>query len=153
MEGLALIPALACTLDAAPPAAKDPAPRGACAVCGMQVAPFPDWAAVVDFKDGSQAWFDGPKDLFHFLTDLPRYARRRTPGDIVSIRVKDYYQLRLIDARKALFVLGSDVRGPMGTELVPFASEAAAQEFLKDHRGRRILGFQDISARTLQSLD
>ena len=133
-------------------AAKGPVPKGSCAVCGMHVPNVPDWAAVITFQDGGQAWFDGPKDLFTFLFDVKRYAPRRKAQDIRDIQVKDYYGLKHIDARKAWFVLGSDVMGPMGHELVPFAGEAQARDFQKDHRGKRILGFGDITAKTLDEL-
>jgi nitrous oxide reductase accessory protein NosL len=133
--------------------AKGPTPKGSCAVCGMYVANFPDWAAVVSFRDGTQAWFDGPKDLFTYLLDLKRYAAKRNASDITAIQVKDYYGLKHIDARRAFYVLGSDVMGPMGKELVPFATEAGAKDFLKDHRGQKVLPFQEISVDTLKGLE
>ena len=133
--------------------AKGPLPKGNCAVCGMVVANFPDWAAVVTFRDGGQAWFDGPKDLFTYLLDLKRYAPKRAAGDITTIQVKDYYALKPTDARKASFVLGSDVLGPMGKELVPFGSEAGARDFLKDHHGKKVLAFADINPGTLKDLE
>ena len=128
-------------------------PKGACAVCGMQVAAFPDWAAAVLYKDGSQTWFDGPKDLFAYLLDPGRYAPKRKSAEIASIQVKDYYGLKHVDARTARYVLGSDVLGPMGKELVPFATEASAREFLADHHGRKLLTFQDITAAVLRELE
>lgn len=134
-------------------ALKGPLPKGNCAVCGMYVANFPDWAAVVTFKDNTQAWFDGPKDLFTYLLDLKHYAAKRNPSDILSVQVKDYYGLKHIDGQKAFYVLGSDVMGPMGKELVPFATEASARDFLKDHRGQRVLPFQEITPQTMKSLE
>jgi nitrous oxide reductase accessory protein NosL len=128
-------------------------PKGNCAVCGMYVANFPDWAAVVSFKDGGTAWFDGPKDLFTYLLDLKRYAGKRSPSDITAIQVKDYYGLKHIDGRKAFYVFGGDVLGPMGKELVPFASEASAREFLKDHHGRQVMAFREITLETMKGLE
>jgi nitrous oxide reductase accessory protein NosL len=34
----------------------------------------------------------------------------------------------------AYYVLGSDIYGPMGRELIPFEKEADAKEFIKDHQ-------------------
>jgi copper chaperone NosL len=133
--------------------AKEPIPKGHCAVCGMYVANFPDWAASVSFKDGSQTWFDGPKDLFTFLLDLKHFAPKRTAAELAEIRVKDYYGLKSIDGRKAYFVLGGDVMGPMGRELVPFATEAGARDFLKDHHGQRVLTFAEITPSLLKTLE
>ncbi len=132
---------------------KGPAPEGRCAVCGMFVANFPDWAASITFKDGTMAWFDGPKDLFTFMSDLTRYDARHKASDLVDIRVKDYYGLKATDGRKAFFVLGSDVLGPMGRDLVPFASEAGARDFLKDHRGHRLLTFLEVTPELLKQME
>lgn len=151
MRALVLATGLSACLSAIP--APPTEPQGNCAVCGMFVANFPDWAAAVTFKDGTTAWFDGPKDLFACLLDLGRYAPRRKMADIVSVRMKDYYGLAPIDGRKAFYVLGSEVMGPMGRELVPFASEADARDFVRDHKGKRILGFQEVTPAVLKSLE
>jgi nitrous oxide reductase accessory protein NosL len=50
-------------------------------------------------------------------------------------------------------VIGSDTLGPMGHELVPLASEAEAREFLKDHHGRRVLRFDEVTPALLEQLD
>jgi nitrous oxide reductase accessory protein NosL len=150
---LGLLVALGPSLSAAQPKAKGLQPKGSCAVCGMYVPNFPDWAAVITFQDGTQAWFDGPKDLFTYLLDLPRYAPKRKAAEIASVQVKDYYGLKHIDGRKASFVVGSDVLGPMGKELVPFATEASAREFLKDHHGSRVLAFPEVTPATLKGLE
>jgi nitrous oxide reductase accessory protein NosL len=67
--------------------------------------------------------------------------------------VTDYYTLALIDGFRAYYVLGSDVCGPMGRELVPFEKEADAREFLKDHKGQSIKRFKDITYEIIKGLD
>jgi nitrous oxide reductase accessory protein NosL len=67
--------------------------------------------------------------------------------------VTDYYALRRVDARGAWYVLGSDVFGPMGRELVPFAAEQDAREFLADHRGKRVLRFFEVTPAILKELE
>ena len=130
-----------------------PAERDKCPVCGMFVAKYPDWVSEVVFKDGSYSVFDGPKDLFKFIVDLTSYAPGKGQKDIDAVFVNDYYAVRPIDGLKAFYVLGSDVYGPMGKELVPFASEAEALEFLKDHGARRVLRFNEITPAVLKELD
>ncbi len=124
-----------------------------CPVCGMFVAKYPDWTCEVLFKDGAHAVFDGPKDLFKYVTGLKEYAPGRTFADIDRIYVNDYYAVTPIDGRAAFYVLGSDTTGPMGRELIPFAREADAQEFLRDHKGKKVLRFRDITASVLKELD
>ena len=68
---------------------------------------------------------------------MGRYAPGKTPADIAAVQVTDYYALEPIDGRTAFYVVGSDVFGPMGKELIPFAKKAEAEEFLKDHRAAR----------------
>lgn len=130
-----------------------PADRDKCPVCGMFVAKYPDWVAEVVFKDGSYAVFDGPKDLFKFIVNLKSYAPGREQNEIDAVFVSDYYAVRPIDGRKAFYVLGSDVFGPMGRELVPFEKEADAREFLKDHQGKRILSFGEVTPAIIEVLD
>jgi nitrous oxide reductase accessory protein NosL len=119
----------------------------------MFVAKYPDWIAEVRFADGGTAVFDGAKDLFKFLLAPGRYLPGRAAADVRAIWVTDYYAVRPVDGRAAFFVLGGDVYGPMGRELVPFASREGAEEFLRDHRGTRILRFDDVTPQILEALD
>ena len=120
-----------------------------CPVCGMYVAKFDQWLAqIVNTEEdaGKEPFvFDGVKDMMAFYFDPTRYG-----SDIdvstAEIWVRNYYTLDYIDGRTALYVLGSDVLGPMGDELIPFATRAEAENFMKDHHGKEIVRFDDISA-------
>ncbi len=128
-------------------------PRDLCPVCGMVVSKYPAWIATVVYKDGHAHHFDGAKDLFKYLFDMPRYARGHRGQDIARIGVTEYYELKRIDARQAWFVIGSDVLGPMGHELIPLATQADAEAFLNDHKGRRILRFDEVTRALPGKLD
>jgi nitrous oxide reductase accessory protein NosL len=130
-----------------------PKPDDKCPVCGMFVGRYRDWVAGVRFADGGYAVFDGAEDLFRFLQGGARDERGRTAKDVVSAFVTDCYTLAQVDARTAVFVGGSDVLGPMGRELVPFASEPEARGFFADHRGRRLLRYGDVTPSALKELD
>jgi copper chaperone NosL len=134
------------------PIAPKPGPESKCPVCGMFVARYPDWVAGVVFRDGTAAYFDGAKDLFKFLLHPERFGTGRKAGDVERIFVTDYYAVTPVDAHGAFYVLGSDVFGPMGTELVPFEERSDAEEFLKDHGGTAILRFQDVGDPTIRTL-
>ncbi|ACG71712.1 NosL family protein [Anaeromyxobacter sp. K] len=133
-------------------AATSPGPKDRCAVCGMLVARFPQWVASIRYRDGEVAFFDGVKDLLVYWHDLPRHAPGRAQGDVAAIFVTDYYSTRPIDGRAAFYVIGGDVRGPMGAELVAFAREGDAKAFLNEHRGERILRFDDATPAVLEAL-
>jgi nitrous oxide reductase accessory protein NosL len=108
---------------------------------------------VVTWKDGHSHFFDGSKDMFKFLHDLPKFAPGHRKEDITGIYVTDFYNLERMDARKALFVTGSDVLGPMGHEFVPLANKADADDFLKDHKGKKIIAFDRVTADLPVALD
>ncbi len=130
-----------------------PGPRDVCPVCGMFVAKYPYWIATLRFRDGKVEHFDGAKDLWKYLLDMPRWARDRRREDVEAIGVTGYYDGELIDATAVVYVVGSDVYGPMGHELVPLADEAEAREFLADHKGRRTLRADGVSLALLEGLD
>jgi nitrous oxide reductase accessory protein NosL len=130
-----------------------PGPADTCPVCGMFVARYPEWIATVLYRDGHAHHFDGAKDLFKYLLDRPRWAPRHAAKEIASIGVTEYYGLTLIDARQAWYVIGSDVLGPMGHELVPLATQEDAAAFMDDHGGRRILRFDEVDLGLLDGLD
>ena len=131
----------------------EPGPRDTCPVCGMFVAKYPEWVGTVRYKDGHAHHFDGAKDLFKYLLDLPKWAPDHRLEDINAIGVTEYYGLTLIDARQAFYVTGSDVLGPMGHELIPLASRADAEEFTRDHNGRAVLLFDQVTPEMLMMLD
>ena len=130
-----------------------PGPGDKCPVCGMFVAKYPDWIAQVRFADGQTAFFDGVKDLCKFYFDIGHYRPGRSATDVGAVYVTDYYTLEPIAAEDAFFVVGSNIYGPMGHELIAFAAADQAQEFLRDHRGREILRFDAVTPELLRSLD
>ena len=134
--------------------APDFVPKDAkCPVCGMFVAKFPDWNASIVYKDGTKIYFDGPKDLFKYYLDPKKYDPAKKRADIAFIGVKDYYSLKVIDGRRAYFVVGSKVYGPMGKELIPFAKKSDAEGFQIDHQGRNPLRFDQITPALLNTLE
>lgn len=151
-----IVTALLCAVTfgravAAPPV--KPSPTDKCPVCGMFVAKYPDFTTHLAYRDRTVVFFDGSKDMFKYLLNLKKYAPGKTDASIGEISVADYYSLAQIDARSAWFVIGSDVYGPMGKELIAFAREADAREFSRDHKGKKILRFRDVTPAVLAGLD
>ncbi len=141
-----LLLAATCTQAATP---RQPQKQDRCPVCGMFVAPYPEWTATILFNDSTQLFFDGAKDLYRYYSDLPRNKDGHGRADISGIYLTDYYSTRLLPAEDLFFVLGSDVYGPMGHEFVPVAGKAAASTFARDHGGQKILRFDQLSPQLL----
>jgi nitrous oxide reductase accessory protein NosL len=138
---------------AAAQAPPKPGPKDLCPVCGMLVSKYPNWVATIVYKDGHAHHFDGAKDMFKFWFDPAKYAKGHRREDMATIWVTDFYNLQRIDAKKAHYVIGSDVLGPMGHEFVPLATKEDAADFLKDHKGRRILTFDQVTGDLPAKLD
>lgn len=130
-----------------------PCPKDKCPVCGMFVNKYPEWLARIHLKDSKILFFDGAKDMFKFLSQPKKYIPDTDPRDLREIYVTDYYSLESIDGKMAFYVIGSNVYGPMGKELIPFRKEEDAKEFLRDHAGKRILRFQEVTPDILRELD
>lgn len=122
-----------------------------CSVCGMFVAKYENWLAQIRLADNTVMYFDGVKDLLVFYFNPGGYSKA-TAAEIGEIWVKDYYSLQWLEGRAAWYVVGSDVYGPMGKEFIPFASQEAAENFAKDHKGEKILRFADITDALVQSM-
>lgn len=116
--------------------------------CGMNVLEHagPKGQIILE-KIPDAIWFSSARDTVAF-TMLPD-----EPKEIAAIYVSDMGKApswerpgadNWIDARKAVFVIDSRVRGGMGAEeAVPFSSEEAAQAFIAKNGGR-IVSFADL---------
>ncbi len=120
--------------------------KAACPVCGMWVAKYPKWVALISTKD-EKLYFDGVKDMMKFYLNPKRFHHNKI--DPTSIKVTDYYSLNAIDAKKAYYVIGSNIYGPMGEELIPFFKLEDAKAFKSDHDGKKIIRFDEIDENML----
>jgi nitrous oxide reductase accessory protein NosL len=148
-----LVLSISRTADSAQVAPVTATPADKCPVCGMFVAKYPDFLAQIIFTDGSHALFDGAKDMFKYFFDLKKYNAAKQRSDIAAIYVMDYYSMTPVDGRTAWYVIGSDVFGPMGRELIPFQQETEAKEFTKDHAGKQILRFDEVTPALIKGLE
>jgi len=124
--------------------------KAKCPVCGMFVDKYPKWAGLIIVGD-KKYYFDGAKDMMKFYifdADFP-YDRSK----ISTMYVTDFYTLEAIPAKEAFYVVGSNVFGPMGNELIPFGTRKAATNFLNDHDGKKIVVFDKITPKMVMALD
>ncbi len=115
-----------------------------CPICGMYIYKYPKWATQIFYADKHYS-FDGVKDLMKYYFD--------NKDGISKILVTDYYSQKAIEARESYFVVGSDVYGPMGDELIPFIELDDAKTFSMDHKGVKILKFDEITSEEVYKLD
>lgn len=134
-------------------AAQAPAPRQMSAdaighYCGMNLFEHPGPKGQIFAASLIEpVWFSSVRDTIAF-TMLPD-----EPKDIQAIYVSDMAKAsnwdkpgadNWIEARKALFVIGSGLRGGMGgNEAVPFSDRGAAEKFAAQNGGR-VVAFADV---------
>lgn len=126
-----------------------------CPVCGMFTYKYPKWAAQIFYEDKHHYSFDGVKDMMKFYfnpMNFGNYSNYKSKN-ISKILVTDYYSQKAMDATKAYYVIGSDIYGPMGDELIPFKKLEEAKTFKMDHKGKKILHFNEISEDEIYKLD
>jgi copper chaperone NosL len=143
---LSLLALLAACSDAARTvAARDPADDAACALDGMVLKDFPGPKAQIVYQDGQIAVFCSLTELFEVL--YSGESKRAIQALYVQdMGQADWQQPRghWIDARKALFVVGSRKMGAMGPTFGAFAQQQDAQAF-SAREGGRVLQFSEMS--------
>jgi hypothetical protein len=108
----------------------------------MRVDPKSTWRADLVTASG----------VVHF--DTPRCALLAWRGGktvATSLMVADFYDQRWQGADALRFVIGSDVVGPMGADLVP-VDTAHLAKFMSDHHGARALALAEITPDVLSAL-
>ncbi len=158
MRRIALIAALAGALaaagcnekqtDAAAPPAVELTDAAVGHYCGMSVLEHSGpKAQIILASRKDPVWFSSARDAFSF-TMLPE-----EPKDIRAIYVSDMGKApswdkpgrtNWIDAKSASFVVGSRMKGGMGSdEAVPFLEKASAEAFATENGGR-VVSFADM---------
>lgn len=115
-----------------------------CKTCGMKLDPKSAWHAELA-SGGQVVAFDTPKCAFT--------AWRSGKVKAESMRVREYYDAKgpLRDAAGLRFVVGGDVLGPMGADLVPVDPERAAQ-FVRDHGAAQAYAADEVTTEVLGKL-
>jgi copper chaperone NosL len=117
--------------------------------CGMNVLehPGPKAQIILASTPHQPVWFSSARDAFSF-TMLPE-----EPKDIRAIYVSDMGKApswekpgnaNWVEARQAVFVIGSRLKGGMGAdETVPFSDRQAAEKFAAENGGQ-VMAFNDV---------
>jgi len=92
--------------------------------------------------DGRTLAFDSNKCLLRHRLDNP---------SVTAAWVTDYYTRAHVSLDAAFFVVGSDVSGPMGADLVAIGSRAEADRFRAAHHGSAVHSFAEVTTELVRS--
>jgi nitrous oxide reductase accessory protein NosL len=122
-----------------------------CGKCGMFPAKYPRWQSQIIFKDGTMTPFDGCKCMFNFISAMGEFDKTHTMDDVSAVWVKDFNSATWINAVDAYYVVGSNMMGPMGKEVIPFTDQSAAMKFHQE-QGGSVMMYSQITPEVLKTL-
>ena len=120
-------------------------PQASCSLDGMLLADYPGPKGQIRYDGVAEVqWFCDSVELLSVLL-APEQVRAVVSAHVQDMGQADWDQPRghWIDARQALYVLGSKRHGSMGPTAASFATESAAQTFMQQHGGR-LLRYAEI---------
>ena len=126
-------------------------PEDRCPVCGMFPAKRPRNAAGMLLADGRGFYFCGNGCLLRTYRHSRQYIGV-APEEIKRMVVQSYFRGAPLDARKAWWVKGSDVVGPMGPALVALEDEAAVKTFQERHGGKVVFQIDRLDEEQWQQI-
>jgi copper chaperone NosL len=120
-------------------------------MCGMKVVDHREWAGAIETGSGETFYFCSPRCTMATSRHAERFLGIG-PEEIQRIRVTDYLRPeRTLDAKTAYYVVDSDVRSPMGLDLLPAATQADAETLVRRHGGR-VVRYDEVNHALLADL-
>lgn len=127
-----------------------PGPDDRCPVCAMTVhdKKFP---AALQLEDNRTFYFCGPGCMIRSWTD-PQTHLGTDASHLKSAWATEYFSGKSMDANRAVWIVGSDLKGPMGPMPVAVEDPAAAEKFKERHGGKETFQLKDMTADKWQAL-
>jgi copper chaperone NosL len=114
-----------------------------CKNCGMKIDPASPWRTDLVAADGTVTNFDTPRCAFT--------SWRSGKTAAATLKVQDYYDRQWREGKDLRFMLGGDVVGPMGPDLVP-VDPSRATKFIQDHGADKAYAQDEVTTDVLNSI-
>lgn len=121
-----------------------------CPIKNVDIEKHKDWAGYVELKDGSIVALSSSKYTFAYMLIV---QKREGQDSVKSVYVTDYKNKKLINAKTAYYVFGSNIMSVGGDDVIPFALESDAKEFFKVNKGKQIYRFDRMTENFINYLD
>ena len=121
-----------------------------CPIKNVDIEKHKNWAGYVELKDGNIVALSSPKYTFAYMLIV---QKREGQDSVKNIYVTDYKSKKLIDAKTAYYVFGSNIMSVGGDDLIPFSLENDAKEFFKVNNGKQIYRFDRMTENFINYLD
>jgi nitrous oxide reductase accessory protein NosL len=134
---VALVCATACAGGADEASAQRGGATGRCGLCGMRVTRGAAFSAGARTAANEEVLFDSVKCMFRWLGQH---------ADATAPWVTEHLTRSERPARDVFYVLGTDLQGPMGHDLVPVDTAEHAEQLRQSHHGTRVVRFAEVDA-------
>jgi len=126
-----------------------------CLVRHLKVYKEPKWVVKIEVRNGKTVYFSSPKSMFEFYYRPGKWfdVGVKSERDFSKIVATDYVTMKPINAETAFYVYGSSETSPAGDDLPAFGSKEAAEKFVKEYNGKRILKFDEVSDALIRLLN
>ncbi len=121
-------------------------------VCPVKQVTLPqnkDFIGVVVYKDNSFDVTSSPKYTFKQMHHIEKTKEK----EIANVYVTDYKTKKLIDTKTAYYVFGSTLMSIGGDDIIPFANQKDAQEFMQQYKGKKIYTIERMNERFIDFLE
>lgn len=121
-----------------------------CPIKNVDIEKHKDWTGYIELKNGSIVALSSAKYTFAYnLIEI----KREGEDSVKNIFVTDFKTKKIIDAKKAYYVFGSNVMSVGGDDIIPFALEEDAKEFFAKNGGRQIYRADRMTENFINYLD
>ncbi|WP_321778001.1 nitrous oxide reductase accessory protein NosL [Sulfurimonas sp.] len=126
-----------------------------CLVRHIEVYKDPKWVSKIELTNSKVLFFSSPKSMIEFYHQPGKWfdVGVKSEADFKNILVTDFITLKPINAKGAFYVYGANIISPAGDDLPAFSTYASAQKYSKEHNGKRIMNFKDISDALIRLLN
>ncbi len=118
-----------------------------CPLCGMYPARYLTFQCQIVFSDGSYEAFDSPAGLLVYLmfSDKTGITSERP----TKIFFRNYLDGAWIEAKNTIFVVGTEIMGPMGLDFLPVKSGVNAEQLKSEAQGALVIHFNQVDRQFL----
>ncbi len=126
-----------------------------CLVRHLKVYKDPKWVSKIELSNGKILFFSSPKSMIEFYQQPGKWfdIGVKSESDFKDILVTDFITLKPINAKGAFYVYGGNITSPAGDDLPAFSTYESADKYSKEHKGKRIMNFKDISDALIRLLN
>ncbi|MCT7553901.1 nitrous oxide reductase accessory protein NosL [Aliarcobacter butzleri] len=119
-----------------------------CPIKNVSIEKYIDWLGYIEFADGSIVAISSPKYTFVYY-----FIEEKNNKNIKGIYLTDNKTKKIINAKNAFYVFGSNLMSIGGDDVIPFSEEEDSKEFFDRAHGKKIFKYERMTENFINYLD